>query len=281
MNKQLLKNYCSLKRTFKFLFLLTSLNIYSQAKQKFVYGKVFDDIGFVVNAHVINQNNKLGTYTNENGEFRIKAEINDTIKISSVGYKTKDWVVQPESFTASNNLIEIIKTDYTLDEVKLKKHLLDGILERDMKQTPEDIAIVKSKSALDFSNINFNEPVIKPIDEIDRSRAPDMRKVTDPTAKFAGVGGSISSGPDAYSLKLKKARKSVSYKERFPVLLLSEFGQYFFFSELKIPKEKYYHFLDYCNAKNIESLYKEGKTIEVIKILQQESKPYLELVKNQ
>lgn len=147
-----------------------------------------------------------------------------------------------------------------------------------MKQTPEDIAIVKSKGALDFSMINFKQTLIKQIDVVDRSKAPDTRKQTDPTAKFAGVGGGFSSGLDKYAMEKRRKRKEIAFKENFPKMLISEFGSSFFFNDLKIPKEKYYHFLEYCNPLDIELLYKNGNVLEVIKILQEQSITYLKSI---
>lgn len=268
MKKQLL---------FIFILIITIYQVSAQKNRKFIYATIKNKIENVVNAHVINLNTKQGTFTNDNGEFRILAKENDSLQLSSVGYKTKTIVINTSYFGLLENNIELEKTTIELDEVILKKHNLFGILTRDLKQTPEDIAIAKSKGALDFSNIDFEKKVIEPIDVTNRSKAPDMTLVTDPTAKFAGVGGSMSSGLDKYSQELKRKRKEISYKERFPKLLLSEFGANFFYEKLKIPKESYYHFLEYCNPLGIEELYKKGKVLEVIKILQQESSNYLKL----
>jgi hypothetical protein len=58
------------------------------------------------------------------------------------------------------------------------------------------------------------------------------------------------------------------------------FGEQFFFVKLKIPKEKYFHFLEYCAPLNIETLYKEEKFLDLLKILLKESKSYLLLLEN-
>ena len=179
--------------------------------------------------------------------------------------------MQKKSFILEKKIIE-------LDEVTLKKHNLFGLISRDMKQTPEDIAVVKSKGALDFSMIDFEKAVISTIDQIDRSKAPDMQKETDPVAKFAGVGKGFSSGPDKFAAEKRRLRKEIIFKENFPKMLISEFGKKFFFKDLKIPPEKYYHFLEFCNTLNIEELYKNNKKIKLIKILQEESKNYLKVI---
>ncbi len=269
------------KLLFVILFFLIILKSVSQEDRKFLYAEVKDKVGFVANAHIINLNTNQGTYTNENGRFRILAKQNDSLQISFVGYETIVYPAKINHFGMKKNSFIIKKKTYELDEVVLKKHNLFGVLIRDMKQTPEDIAIVKSKSALDFSMIDFEKVVINTIDQIDRSKAPDMQKETDPVAKFAGVGGGFSSGPDRYAAEKRRIRKDIKFKENFPKMLISQFGKKFFFKDLKIPKDKYYHFLEYCNPLNIEGLYKDDKVLEMLKILQEESKSYLKIINSQ
>ena len=78
--------------------------------------------------------------------------------------------------------------------------------------------------------------------------------------------------------KKRRLREEIKYKENFPEMLISEFGEKFFFVDLKIPKEKYHHFLAYCNPLAIENLYKKGNILEVIKIIRQESESYLKVI---
>ncbi|TDQ25757.1 carboxypeptidase-like regulatory domain-containing protein [Tenacibaculum caenipelagi] len=263
---------------FTLLFIIT-LKISAQENRKFLYATVNDELGSMPNVHVINLNTKQGTFTNDNGEFRILAKPNDTLRLSFVGYETNNFKIKINHFGIVENKIELKKEVIELDEVQIKKHNLTGSLYADLKQTPKDIAKEKTKSALDFSKINFKESVVSDIDIVARGKAPNMRKETDPTAKFAGVGGGVSSGPDKYSQELKRTRKEINFKENFPEKLLSEFGSHFFFVELKIPKEKYLHFLEYCNSLEIEKLYKNGNILKVINILQQESYNYLKIIK--
>ena len=61
-------------------------------------------------------------------------------------------------------------------------------------------------------------------------------------------------------------------------MLISEFGETFFENDLKIPTEKYYSFLEYCNPLGIENLFKENRKIELINVLKKESITYLLLI---
>lgn len=262
------------------LLLLITLGATAQKKRKFLYGVLNDELGVIPNAHIINLNTQQGTFSTDLGKFRILAKPNDTLQISFVGYETKKVKVTSLHFGMEENEIKLIKVPFELDEVEVKKHNLIGSIAIDAKQTPKDIGMEKAKRALDFSMIDFSEKVILDIDEVDRSKPPSMIKTTDPTANFAGAGTGFSSGLDKYSQQLKRTRKTIQFKESFPKMLLSEFGEHFFYKELNIPKDKYLHFLEYCNPLGIEKLYKEQQLLKVIAILQQESKSYLKVISN-
>ena len=266
---------------FFILFFIITLKSISQEHRKFLYANIKDKIGAVYNAHIINLNTNQGTNTNESGEFRILAKQNDSLQMSFIGYKTAILIIKNNHFGMLKNNFLLEKETYKLDEVVLKKHNLKGIISMDMKQTPENIAIIKSKGALDFTKINFKKSIFKIIDEVERAKAPNIWREVDPTAKFFGIGGSFNTGSIKNALAKRQSRKNLKFKENFPRMLISEFGENFFFKELKIPKDKYYHFLEYCNSLNIEGLYKNRKVLEMIKILQQESKNYLKIINSQ
>ncbi|WP_299122529.1 carboxypeptidase-like regulatory domain-containing protein [uncultured Tenacibaculum sp.] len=264
-----------------FFLLLIIHNSYAQQKRKFLYASIKDNFNSITNAHIINLNTNQGTFSNDSGEFRILAKTKDSLQISFVGYTTKIVVVSPNDFGMLTTTIKLEKTDYELDEIVIKKHNLKGILSIDSKQVSKDQGIVKSMKARDFSMVNFDKIVILPIDEIDRSKAPNMRKVTDPTTKIPSIGISFNTGSLKNALRRKRLRSEQKFKENFPEKLLSELSPNFFFKELKIPKDKYYHFLDYCNHLEIDKLYKNGNIFDVIKILKQESVTYLKSINSQ
>ena len=72
--------------------------------------------------------------------------------------------------------------------------------------------------------------------------------------------------------------RDLKFRENFPKMLLSEFGEPFFENDLKIPIEKYYSFLEYCNPLGIENLFKQNRKIELINVLKKESITYLLLI---
>ena len=89
------------------------------------------------NVHVINTNLVKGTIADEKGQFEIIARVNDTLNISSIGYKTIQIRVTNDWLKFKNAKIQLTEKVYVLDEVVVKKHNLTGYLQVDSKLIPE------------------------------------------------------------------------------------------------------------------------------------------------
>jgi hypothetical protein len=150
-----------------------------------------------------------------------------------------------------------------------------GILGADLKDVPRSKKDSLLRNVMDFSDINFKEKD-KTIDEIERVRPP-IANTMEGAMPMAGSGAAVSI-PFQGSAKLWALRKDLAQKKAFPYKILSELGDKFFFDELKIPVDNYYHFLEYCNPLGIEDLHKNGKQLEVIKILREQSVSYLKII---
>lgn len=86
--------------------------------------------------NIVNLNQVIGTSTDAEGKFEIKAKANDTLHLSYLGYKsikvrvTNDWLKFGET------TIEMTELALALEEVVVNKLKLTGYLEVDMKQVP-------------------------------------------------------------------------------------------------------------------------------------------------
>lgn len=86
--------------------------------------------------NIVNLNQVVGTTTGSNGEFEIRANVNDTLHFSFLGYKsikvnvTNDWLKFGET------KIEMTELALALEEVVVNQLRLTGFLEVDMKQVP-------------------------------------------------------------------------------------------------------------------------------------------------
>ena len=253
-------------------------NFFSQEKRKLISGKVNDSIGIVKNANIINLKTKQGTFSSTQGLFRIFVSEGDTLRISSVQHISKKIVITEKILEQKNINILLKLNVYTLDEFDLKRHNLMGRLGIDTKDVPRNKQDSILRDVMDFSNIDFSKKDFK-IDEIDKKKPPIVNTMAG-AIPMAG-GGASAVMPFKGSEKLWALRRELAQKKAFPYKIMSELGEKFFFDELKIPLDKYFHFLEYCNPLGIEDLHKEDRLLEVIKILRTESISYLKIIKNE
>ncbi len=242
-----------------------------------ISGIVTDSLGVVKNAHIINLQTNIGAFSKDDGSFTLPVKLGDSLKISSVQHKTDFVIIGGFSIKTKRINIFLQNLIYELDEFELKKHNLLGILGIDQKNVPTDKRDSILRKNMDLSKVDMR--VVEEDDYIDKRVRPNMVR-TDPNLGFVGAGTSIGIAWK-HSEKYWALLRELAHKESLPGKLLSDLGGKFFFEDLKIPVERYYHFLEYCNPLGIEDLYKEGKLIEVIKILEQENTGYLKIIEEE
>ena len=256
--------------------LFLSTTIYAQQKRKLITGRVSDSLAVIKNANIINFKTKQGTFTSNKGLFRIFVSEGDTISVSSVQHAPKKIIITDTILEQRNINVVLKSAVYSLEEFELKRHNLMGRLGIDTKDVPENKQDSLLRKVMDFSNIDFNQEDFE-LDAIDNARPPIVNTMAGAMPMVGG--GAAATIPFRGSERLWAMRRNLEYKKAFPYKILSELGEKFFFDQLKIPIDRYFHFLEYCNPLNIETLYKEGKLLEVIKILRAESEPYLKIIK--
>ena len=264
-----------LKKVLLILLYLVVFTSFSQERRTLVVGEIVDSLNVVKNANIINLETNQGTFSSDSGFFRMFVKKGDSLRISSIQHITKFIVIDKTTINTKTVTVNLIENTVVLDTFELKRHNLFGRLGVDSKSVPTNKKDSLLRERMDFSKINMK--VVAPDDHIDDMKPP-LNNV-DPTARFAGVGGGVTI-PFKDSARLWALRKELARKKAFPYKILSELGEKFFFEELKIPIEKYFHFLEYCNSLGIEELHKDKKVLDIIKIFQSESKTYLEIIKN-
>ncbi|WGH76678.1 hypothetical protein P8625_05840 [Tenacibaculum tangerinum] len=262
-----------MKKALLLLFLLSQI-IYSQEERKTLFGIVYDEDGVLENAHIVNFSTQQATFANEKGEYRLFAKPTDSIRYSSIGHETIYLKLTKKDFNTYRKITTLKKQDYLLDEIQLIKNQLFGELSMDLKKIKRDKKAEIATSTTDFSNVNYTTYTAD--DHINKHVKPIVVRA-DPTKEFEGMG-TTNVIPFKESAELWKLRKELAFKENMPTKLLNELGEDFFFSELKIPVDKYYHFLEYCNPLGIEKLYQNREVMKVIQILRKEHEEYLRII---
>lgn len=261
-----------MKTRFFILFVLFYTMVFSQEERKTLFGIVYDKNGVLENAHIVNFSNNTATFTDDKGEYRIFAKPTDTLRFTSIGYKTIFVELTKEHFNTYRKRITLEKQVYELDEILVRNNELSGDISKDLKKVKQNTREKLAKERLNVATIN-----IKNNYDYGDSRLRHKLVKTDPTRDFEGVG-TTTVIPLRKSQELKKLKKELEFKATMPAQLLSELGEEFFFTELKIPVDRYYHFLEYCNPLNIENYYQEREVLKVINIFRNEHINYLKII---
>ncbi|GGW67068.1 carboxypeptidase-like protein [Winogradskyella epiphytica] len=87
-------------------------------------------------ANIVNINQVVGTASNDDGEFEIRAKANDTLHLSYLGYKSIKVRVTNDWLKFGNTKIEMTELALALEEVTVRQLELTGYLKVDMAQIP-------------------------------------------------------------------------------------------------------------------------------------------------
>jgi hypothetical protein len=138
LNKDLLpmKSYLIIKKTLLiFLFLLT-FSSFSQERRALVVGKIVDTLTIIKNANIINLKTNQGTFSSDNGDFRMFVKKGDSLRISSIQHITKFIVINKKDVKNASINITLRENTVVLDTFELKRHNLFGRLGIDSKSVP-------------------------------------------------------------------------------------------------------------------------------------------------
>jgi hypothetical protein len=244
---------------------------FAQNKEFQLKGQLLDlNSKGIENAHIVNLTTKTGTISNSKGNFSITVRLGDWLEITNLQYQTKKVRITQSNVTTKTKLIYLISITNTLEEVVIKKRMI-GFLRSDRIEKGKDTLPKVDKGYYDFSKMDIKIP-----NKV--YNKGDALYNTDPTIKNAPVKMLSARIPDKSLIKRRALKKKLNFKEQFPIKLKQLLGEDYFHKKLKIPKDNYYHFLDYCTPLGIEELFKQENYLELLKILLKESKSYLLLI---
>jgi len=123
-------------RTIHICLLGLLISVFAQAQESTeIIGTVLNNANgkTLSNVHVINLNSIKGAISDSNGEFRISAQVNDTLYFTFLGFEPQREVVKNDWITYGDISIEMTEVGIALAEVSVAKHKLTGYLEVDAK----------------------------------------------------------------------------------------------------------------------------------------------------
>lgn len=128
-----------MRKILLFILLLTGIGINAQeTNSETVSGQVLNasDDTKLENVHIVNLSQVVGTITNKEGNFEIKAKVNDTLYFTYIGYKSLRVRVTNDWKKFGDVKIKMTELGIALEEVVVADVQLTGYLEIDAKKIP-------------------------------------------------------------------------------------------------------------------------------------------------
>ena len=127
-----------MKRLHLFLFSIYGVMVLGQEQIQYLNGVVENEsTGFPMESvHILNLNMVEGTTTDKKGNFEIRAQVNDTLYFSYLGYKSLKVAVTQDMLKFGNSKFQITQLAYALEEIILRPYQLTGYLDIDVKNVP-------------------------------------------------------------------------------------------------------------------------------------------------
>ena len=155
------------------LFTITTYS-FSQERNVLITGDLIDSLGIIKNANIINLTTNQGTFSSDNGRFRIFVSKGDSLRISSIQHTTKKIIISKKIIDQKTLKIELKSNTYVLDEFDLKRHYLTGRLGIDIKDVPTNKKDSMLRNIMDFSKVNMK--IVESNDYIDERVRPQLVK---------------------------------------------------------------------------------------------------------
>jgi hypothetical protein len=235
-------------KLFCIAFLALPFTLFSQT----ITGKAYDAESTVSGAKIINVTQNFMAYADEDGNFKIEANVNDQIAVTTLFHEPEMIVVTQKDFD-DVVVIELKKKVNELDKVYLSK-----INEKKFETTEvENQMNIQIKNDLELRPALYSPPPNTNMD-------------------FIAIAGLI-----AKLFKKRNVEEPIQMAKYWEIKNLFDTDSFlntqFLSSELKIEKEHQPLFIDFCEAKGIEKrlLLKENKFL-LIEILIKYSDEFLE-----
>lgn len=242
------------------LFTLTSTLSYTQE----IKGKITNNSPSVKNIHVINISSNKATITNEKGEFKIKAKLQDTLLFSAIQFQKELIVINTTNLIKGKIQVKLNPKIIFLEEVSIKNHSLSGNLKNDIEE-------YKLENYADAFTLN--------LPNAGKSSKTELDRIHIRFNQYSGITGSLYgwiSGKRKRLEKIEKLAVEDFYLEKIRAFIKDDN----FVHLMYIPKDKINLFLEFCKSKNIVELYKKKEKNKLINLLISESSVFLEIIKN-
>lgn len=205
--------------------------------------------------NIINKSLKTGTITDENGNFRIAASLNDSIAVSAVHVEETIVIISKDQLSDKKIIIQLSEKTNFLSEVTLRRPLTGYI--------GSDTNIIPLKEIVTASSIGLPKA--------------DMKKLTkSESLLYAATSGPMDMLINTLTGETKRLKKRLELEKNIQITesLLDKFPMTYFVDVLKIDQFKVYPFLFFCEEDPDYKTAARGDSMQIMDFLERKSKEF-------
>jgi len=248
-----------MKKYYLLLFVFIGFNLFAQENSVKIKGRVLHDNKGVQYITVHNLRSNKGVITHGSGIFKLSIKLGDSIHFSSLEYINRVIVIS---------------------NYHIKNKILYVYLEPVINELNE--VFLDKKVRLDFSDLYVAQNMQLDIDAIDLRKPPDIESLVYPVQSTNINFSAIINMITANIRKRKREKKALfQHEEKAKIIFLNNlidlYGDNYLHKQLKIPADKTYQFIEYCNDKGVTTLYRNDK-IKILDFLVKRSVEFNKIV---
>lgn len=244
-----------------FLLMFYGIFAFAQKSPIFIKGNIQVDSINIEDVHIVNKTTKIGTTSNEFGNFEIPVQIGDILHFSHLNYEFNIvYITEKKSVTT----LEIIGSK--------KTHLLEAftlnnksVFYVDKEIMPHNLPVVNA-TTLKLPYANSKKIKRNALISIQSGASINLENL------IARINGNHK--------RIQKAKKLFSEDQQLTEIR-KLFTDDFFITDLKIKKEYINQFLNFCKSKPILAVFKKNNVLELIRILEAESSIFPHQIENE
>ncbi len=260
----------------KIIILLTVLVGFQAVSQNLkpikIKGKVTVEGGDLTGISIFNKTSKIGTITDENGEFTLPVKLNDSIEVSALQFKNIGFLVNQGILQAKTMKIFLIDEINKLDEVVITGKGLSKSLEAQIKITGN---FNPKLNNLYFGMVNDNEAY----NDIDYKTSVSNNTMNSQRQRMIR-GLNIVNVVDQLLLPLFRSKVKDKEETGIPEVPIESvkyyFGSDFLVDNFNIPEHRVEEFIRYVESDDFDvSLLNYGKEMELLELIHNKSLQFL------
>lgn len=253
-----------MNRCFFFAFLTILLfSLKGIAQSQVLQGKVTNE-KYVEGIHILNTTSRFNAVTNENGNFSIKVNREDTLVFSSVSYVPEMLVISEEIYDQGILTIRLSELVNELDEVILGPNLSGNIA--------TDVQNIKTEKELNFDDVGI--PGFK--GEGEEKIVPVVMAFFPTNVNLEAIYKYAS----GYYKKLKLKRKWET-ENTVVASIINRYSLNFFNEAFQIPENRVYDFILFCiETSALKNAFMEENYSGVLKIFETKGEEFVKRLLN-